>query len=142
MRVLIVEDDMVVAGSLGPVVTAAGHELVGLAADRDTAVELLASAGVHLALIDLRLADGWTGADVARAAARHDVAAVFTTANPTLLPSDFADALGVIPKPYSSQQVKAALDYIAERMADEAHDAVPPRCLHLGPRWLASAETA
>ncbi|MFC3691740.1 response regulator [Chenggangzhangella methanolivorans] len=137
MRVLIVEDDMAVAGALSPLVTEAGHELVGLAADRDTAIALLASTTVHLALIDLRLADGWTGADVARAAAARDIAGVFTTANPSMLPADLAGACAVMAKPYSPRLVTAALTYIAARVAGEATGA-PPKGLDLGPRWLGS----
>lgn len=132
MRVLIVEDDMVIAGGIAPAVTAAGHDLVGLAADRDTAVALLASADVDLALIDLRLADGWTGVDVARAAFENDVAAVFTTANPTLLPDDLAGALGLIEKPYTPRTIVAALGYFAERLEGRAPDAAP-RGLRLAP---------
>ena len=113
MRVLIVEDDMVVAGSIGPLVTEAGHDLVGLAADRNTAVALLGSAHVDLALIDLRLAR--TGArarvDVARAAFANDVAAVSTTANPTLLPDDLAGAAGLVEKPYTHKSLRAVLDF-------------------------------
>lgn len=133
---------MVVAGTLSPMVTDAGHELVGLAADRDTAIALLASTTVHLALIDLRLADGWTGADVARAAAAHEVAAVFTTANPSMLPPDLAGACAVMQKPYSPRMVKAALGYIAARAAGEIAPE-PPQGLDIGPRWrLAAASPA
>ena len=135
MRVLIVEDDMAVAGALSPLVTEAGHELVGLAADRDTAVALIAQTNVDLALIDLRLADGWTGADVARAAAENGVAAVFTTANPSMLPADLAGACAVMSKPYTPRQVTACLRYIAARIDGEDADA-PPRGLDLGPQWM------
>lgn len=139
MRVLIVEDDMVVAGTLSPMVTDAGHELVGLAADRETATALLVSTTVHLALIDLRLADGWTGAEVARVAAANDVAAVFTTANPSMLPPDLAGACAMMAKPYSPRMVKAALAYIAMRVDGEGLDEAPPPGLELGPNWLSPA---
>jgi DNA-binding response OmpR family regulator len=141
MRVLIVEDDMAVAGALSPLVTEAGHDLVGLAADRDTAIALIAQASVTLALIDLHLADGWTGADVARAAAENGVAAVFTTANPSMLPSDLAGACAVMSKPYTPRQVTACLRYIAARIDGEDADA-PPRGLDLGPQWMAAAARA
>lgn len=129
MRVLIVEDDMVIAGGMVPVVTEAGHELVGLAADRETAIALLGSANVHLALIDLRLADGWTGVDVARAAAANGVTAVFMTANPGLLPTDLAGASGLIEKPYDDDGLRAVLGYFAVRLAGALDE--PPSCLRL-----------
>ena len=128
MRVLIVEDDMVIAGGMVPLVTEAGHELVGLAADRDTAVALLDATTVHLALIDLRLSDGWTGVDVARAAIANGVTAVFMTANPGLLPADLAGASGLIEKPYEDAGLKAVLGYFALRLAGEP-DAPAPSSL-------------
>ena len=111
MRVLIVEDDMVVAGSIGPLVTEAGHDLVGLAADRDTAVALLNSASVHLALVDLRLGDGRTGLDVVRAAVKNGAAAVIMTANPSLPTADLAGAAGLVEKPYTHKSLRAVLDF-------------------------------
>lgn len=129
MRVLIVEDDMIVAGGLGPTVTECGHELVGLAADRDTAVALLAAASVDVALVDLHLADGWTGIDVIRTASRNGAQALALTANPLRLPPDMAGAVGVIEKPYRDADVKAALGYLTALRAGD--DAAAPPCLEL-----------
>ncbi len=130
MRVLIVEDDMIIAGGLAPVVTEAGHDLVGLAADRDTAVALLRSSDIDLALVDLRLMDGLTGLDVAREAGEAGVAVLFTTANADMLPSGLDGSLGVIEKPYTASGVRAALDFLHKRLAGDASD-TPPRCLKL-----------
>lgn len=128
MRVLIVEDDMVIAGSIGPVVTEAGHDLVGLAADRDTAVALLNSASVHLAFVDLRLVDGRTGLDVVRAAVKNGAAAVIMTANPSLPPADLAGADGMVEKPYTDKSLRAVLDFFAARHAGSDGGA-RPACL-------------
>ncbi|HVI27804.1 response regulator [Hansschlegelia sp.] len=135
MRVLIVEDDMVVAGCLKPVVVEAGHQVVGLAADRDSAIALLGAARVHLALIDLGLADGQTGLEVARAAADRGVAALLTTSRRAQVPDDFAGALGVIAKPYAPADIAAALAFVAggSQAAESA-----PRGLELSPCWAAA----
>lgn len=129
MRVLIVEDDMVVAGCLGPIVSEARHELVGLAADRDTAVALLGAARVHVALVDLGLADGWTGLEVIRAAVRNGARAVAITGEARRLPPDMAGAVGVIEKPLPEAGLMAALAYLEATGAGEA--AMPPSCLRL-----------
>lgn len=136
MRVLIVEDDMVIAGHLGPVVSRAGHELVGLAADRGSAIALLQSVPVDFAFVDIHLFDGWTGVDVVRAAVAEGATAAFTTANPGLIPEDFAGACGAIDKPYSEEQIVAALAYVANRLAGRPEEAPPPRGFTVSPLWL------
>jgi two-component system, response regulator PdtaR len=138
VRVLIVEDDMVIAGGLAPMVTGLGHELVGLAADRDTAIALIRSSDIDLALVDLRLSDGWTGLDVARAARENGVAVVFATADPALAPDDLAGAAGLIEKPYAQDGIKAVLAYLGAEIAGGEAPA-PPRCLRL-PLRISRAE--
>ncbi|WP_020186921.1 response regulator [Methylopila sp. 73B] len=135
MRVLIVEDDMVIAGNLGPIITRAGHDLVGLAADKGSAIALLRSTRVDFAFIDIHLLDGWTGVDVARVAGEEGAVAVFTTANRSLVPADFAGACGVIEKPYRDEPIEAALAYVAARLADGRAAAPPPPGLELSPQW-------
>ncbi len=117
---------MIIAGALGPIVTEAGCTLVGLAADRDTAIALIHSSEIDLALIDLRLLDGWTGGDVARAAKENGVAVVFTTANRSLCPADIA--IGLIEKPYPADGVAAALRYVAAQLSG-ARTGARPKCL-------------
>ncbi|WP_271167586.1 response regulator [Hansschlegelia plantiphila] len=136
MRVLIVDDDMMVAGRLAPIVVDAGHELVGLAADRDTAVALLRSAKVHLVLVGLRLANGWTGGDMGAAAAAHGVAVVFTTADAALGADDRAAAAGVIARLSVASDVTSALDYFAATLAGAAPPV--PRGLELFAEWSAT----
>lgn len=138
MRVLIVEDDMVIAGHLGPVVSRCGHDLVGLAADRGSAVALLQSVPVDFAFVDIHLLDGWTGVDVARAAAAEGVTAAFTTANRDLIPTDFAGACGVIEKPYGDAQIELILGYVAARLGDGPSDALPPSGFTPSAHWLRS----
>jgi DNA-binding response OmpR family regulator len=137
MRVLLVEDDMVIAGGLAPVVSAAGFHLLGLAADRETAVALLRSTDVQIAVVDLRLADGWTGADVARAAVDEGVAVVFVTASPDRVPKDLAAPYGVIEKPYAPEAVAAALRFVAMRLRGVAAGEAPPG-LVLSPDWAST----
>ena len=142
MRVLIVEDDMVIAGHLGPTITRAGHDLVGLAADKDSAVALLRSTRVDLAFVDIHLLDGWTGVDVARAAGEAGAVAVFTTANRGLVPPDFAGACGVIEKPYRDEPIEAALAYVAARLADGWAAVPPPAGFELAPQWAERSKAA
>lgn len=135
MRVLIVEDDMVIAGHLGPVVVRAGHELVGLAADRGSAVALLQSVPVDFAFVDIHLLDGWTGVDVVRAAVAEGATAAFTTANVGLIPTDFAGACGAIEKPYTEAQIERTLAFVGQRLAGGGAEIAAPEGFTLSPYW-------
>ncbi|GLK80161.1 response regulator [Methylopila turkensis] len=134
MRVLIVEDDMIIAGHLGPLVARAGHELVGLAADRGSAIALLQSTTVDFAFVDIHLIDGWTGVDVVRAAVASGAVAAFTTANSGLVPNDFAGAVGLVEKPYDEARILAVLAFVQARL-EGGQEVAPPEGFALSPYW-------
>jgi CheY-like chemotaxis protein len=65
MRVLTVEDEVLIAGYLEPLVVSFGYEVCAIAASAPEAVE---SAVIHIpniALMDIRLARGTSGIDAA-----------------------------------------------------------------------------
>jgi DNA-binding NarL/FixJ family response regulator len=66
-RIVIVEDECLIRDYLQRVCTEAlGMTVVGLAANRDTAIQLLKEQRPDVALVDLRLGwDGGTGIEVA-----------------------------------------------------------------------------
>ncbi|MDO8378812.1 response regulator [Phenylobacterium sp.] len=115
MRVLIVEDEILVAMELEETLSELGHTVVGIAPDRRS-FEALAGEGVDIALVDLNLRDGETGVEIGRTLAnRHGAAVIFLTANPGLLEGGVAGTLGVLPKPASRHAVAAVVDYAARR---------------------------
>ena len=57
-RVLIVEDESLIAMAIGAEVAALGHHIVGPAASVAAAAELIGSEIIDCALVDYRLADG------------------------------------------------------------------------------------
>ena len=69
MRILIVEDDAVIAMVLADSLEDAGHEVVGPAATMAEALALCEGAAPppELAVLDINLRDGSNGVDVARA---------------------------------------------------------------------------
>lgn len=114
-KVLIVEDEILVAASLEATVEDLGYEPVGIAPDAETALAL-AARRPDIALVDLNLRDGETGARVgARLAAEFGVAVLFITANPRRLGGGVPGTLGVLGKPSDEDSVAAALDYVAQR---------------------------
>lgn len=128
-KILVVEDEIFVAIEIEYVICELGHEAVGIAADRDSALALGQSAEV--ALVDLNLRDGATGVEIGRELAdRHDVTVLFMTANPTQLGDGVPGTLGVIAKPVADDELRAAIRY-AVACHNRHMDAEPPARLHL-----------
>lgn len=66
LRILIVEDNAFIALDLEGQIQDLGHEVVGIAAMADTAIEAAKTMRPDLAVLDLQLAAGTRGQDVAR----------------------------------------------------------------------------
>lgn len=114
----------------------AGHVVTGCARDAAEAVRLAEASPPDLALVDMNLADGATGADVARRLARaHGTAVVFLTANPEHAQADFAGFLGVISKPFEERTILETAAWAAA-LRDGRSDAAPPRRLRRAGREL------
>jgi CheY-like chemotaxis protein len=127
-RILVVEDEIFVAAEIEQVIAELGHEPVGIAADRRTALNL--AADTDIALVDLNLQDGPTGIGIGRILAQtHGVTVLFMTANPAQLGDGIAGTLGVLPKPVTDRELKQALDFVVAHRRDG--DANPPRRLQL-----------
>lgn len=109
-RILIVEDEMLVALELECILADLGHEAVGIVPDLETAHSYFDTA-IDLALVDLNLRDGLTGPQIGKALSANGVSVLFITANPRLLNNGIAGTIGVITKPTDEQTVKAAVDY-------------------------------
>ncbi|MXP41101.1 response regulator [Altererythrobacter soli] len=109
-RLLIVEDEMLVAMELQSILEDLGYEVLGIAPD-------LASARRHfdeeidLALVDLNLRDGLTGPQIGATLGAKGVTVLFVTANPRLLGQGISGAIGVITKPADEEMVRSAVEY-------------------------------
>lgn len=117
LRVLVVEDEALLAMQIEQLLLEAGHEPVGHAMDAAEAVDLARETRPDLALVDIHLRDGVTGVQVMRALTRdHGAAGLFLTANRRLVPEDFAGAMGVVSKPFSETAFLQALAFVARRL--------------------------
>ncbi len=67
MRILIVEDEALIAVVLADSLEGAGHEVMGPASTMAEALALCEALRPELALLDINLRDGSSGVDVARA---------------------------------------------------------------------------
>jgi DNA-binding response OmpR family regulator len=127
-RILIVEDEMLVAMDLECVLEELGHEPVGIVPDLQTAEDYF-DVPLDLALVDLNLRDGCTGPQIGARLGAKGVTVLFITANPGMLSGNVAGAIGVITKPTDEKIVKAAVNYALGRRMGA--DVAPPASMRL-----------
>lgn len=127
-RILIVEDEALVAMELRFVLEDLGHEVVGTAADSAAALALARETDIDLALVDIHLSDGPTGVTIGRElAVDHKVAVLFMTANPGMVRNGVAGAIGVLSKPTDERIVQDAVSYALDIRRGEARNMAPPQ---------------
>lgn len=82
MKVLIVEDEALIAAYLETLIVGFGHEVCAIAASAPEAVESAARHRPDIALMDIRLARGTSGIDAAREIhARQGLRCIFLSGN-------------------------------------------------------------
>ena len=108
-RVLVIEDEPIIALDLEPLVESLGHTVVGNARTRAEAVEMARKHRPGLVLADIRLADGSSGLDAVNdILADFDVPVIFITAYPeSLLTGRRPEPTFLIAKPFREDTVKA-----------------------------------
>lgn len=110
-RVLIIEDEPIIAMDIESIVRDLGHDVVGIAVTRDEAVSLARESEPGLILADIQLADDSSGIDaVADILAEVDVPVIFITAFPErLLTGERAEPTFLITKPFQQTTLKATI---------------------------------
>lgn len=111
-RVLIVEDEPLIAHLLETILEDMGHKLVGQASTRDEACRIFAREKPGLVLADIQLADGSTGIAAAQEIlGLADTPIIFITAFPERLLADGRrpQPTSVLPKPFRAEDVKAVV---------------------------------
>lgn len=142
LRVLIVEDEILLSIELEYVLQELGHEIVGVAASSREAIDLAEKTNPDLALVDIHLSDGPTGVDLAnRLCENGKTRCVFMSANINRIPDDYAGAVGYIGKPYTETGFKSAISYLREGLFDPPPVKKRPPSLTLSPvfetQWAA-----
>lgn len=110
-RVMIIEDEPLIAMQLEDLVLALGHEVSGTAATRTQAAEVFARTNPGLVLADIQLADGSSGIDaVEDILGMASVPVIFITAYPErLLTGDRPEPTYLVTKPFRETTVRAAI---------------------------------
>jgi CheY-like chemotaxis protein len=121
MRVLIVEDDAIIAMHLAMLVAELGHEVCATAGSTGQAIERADALRPDVVLMDIRLGRGSSGVDAARELhARQALRCIFLSANldePTrtaLLPYEPIDFIGKPVMPVSLQRALKKAEGLTE----------------------------
>ncbi len=114
-RIMVVEDEPLVAFDLEHALADDGYEVVATVDSLEDAARVIAAERLDLVITDIRLAGDGDGTDVARAAARAEVPVLFVTGN---CPEEARRlAVGCLAKPYTARMLKAALDALNDHRA-------------------------
>ncbi|RHW18027.1 response regulator [Sphingomonas gilva] len=110
-RVLIIEDEPIIAMDIETIVRDLGHEVTGVAVTRDEAVALAMEDRPGLVLADIQLADDSSGIDAVKdILGEFRVPVIFITAFPErLLTGERPEPTFLITKPFQRSTVKAAI---------------------------------
>jgi CheY-like chemotaxis protein/DNA-directed RNA polymerase specialized sigma24 family protein len=111
VRVLVIEDEAVIALDVADIVRNAGHEVVGIAATEKAAVELAKKHSPHLVLADIQLRGSDSGISaVKQIMGSMTVPVIFVTGYPErLLTGAQVEPAFVISKPFDPDLLRAAI---------------------------------
>ena len=110
-RVMIIEDEPVIALDLRAIVENAGHTVTGVARTRDQAVELAQKSPPGLVLADIQLADDSSGIDAVKdILGEMNLPVIFITAYPErLLTGEKPEPTYLVTKPFMPETVSATM---------------------------------
>ncbi|KRD64977.1 hypothetical protein ASE60_28895 [Ensifer sp. Root278] len=116
-RILIVEDEVLVALNLEDLLTGMGHCVVACATRLDKAMQLATQADIDLAFLDINLG-GETSFSAAAILRRRNIPFVFATGYGTDGLSDEFRDTPTLQKPYEPRELRRALTEACARVAD------------------------
>jgi len=110
-KVMIIEDEPIIAADLADIVSTLGHDVTGVARTHAEALELGKENRPDLILADIQLADNSSGIDAVNdLLASMDIPVIFITAFPErLLTGDRPEPAFLISKPFQEAQVQSAV---------------------------------
>ncbi|NLG77168.1 MAG: response regulator [Xanthomonadaceae bacterium] len=119
-RILIVEDEALIALHLEQIVSDAGHRVVGIAFDPAEAAALAAKHRPDFAFVDMRLRHGGSGLDVARHLRdMYGMSSILVSGNLDVRSAEAAASLmpvAMIGKPFMPSTILGAIDLAVRRL--------------------------
>ncbi|MHC5305807.1 response regulator [Bartonella sp. LJL80] len=110
-RIMIIEDEPLIAMDIEQLVESLGHEVVGIARTRDEAVTMYGKEKPGMVLADIQLADNSSGIDAVNDILKSDaIPVIFITAFPErLLTGERPEPTFLVTKPFNPDMVKALI---------------------------------
>lgn len=108
-RLIIVEDEPLIADGIELMVTDCGWETVGSASTEQGGHELLSTHRPDLAILDIKLGSGTTSASIAAACRERGIKIIYITGYDAIEVSAREDAVTVLTKPFTDDELAAAL---------------------------------
>lgn len=109
-RLLIVEDEPLVAFDNEHLLTESGFEVVATVDGAPDAIKVIDAEQLDLVLADVQLREGGSGIDVAKAARTRGVPVLFVSGHCPIEAQQFA--IGCLAKPYRQRDLIAAIDAV------------------------------
>jgi len=126
-RIIIAEDQLLVALDMETMINAAGHEVCGIAANADEALTLVAEHRPDLALLDVELG-GTDGLEAARLIMdKWEIPTLLVTGHVTMEIARGVGVVGLVRKPFTERvlldTITACLDWLTRGVV---HEPSPP----------------
>ena len=132
LKVLIAEDDLMIADAAEGALIEGGFDVCGIARTVSEAVALGRIHKPDLAVIDMRLADGGLGNEIAaQLSASGRLGVLYATGNTTLVALTTADGDACLVKPYSAAALVRGLEIVADIVATGTASTPFPRGFQL-----------
>ncbi len=120
LKVLVVEDEALIALNLVCLLEELGHVVLGPAATSAQALALGSGGGIDLVFVDINLLDGPTGASVARTlGANPNTTVVVLSATPDGVAEGEDGIFRIVRKPYADQAITEVLSLVVSRRGDD-----------------------
>lgn len=118
LKVMIAEDDLIIAGMAMDFLTDCGYEICGVARTVEAAVALGLARRPDLAVIDVRLADGGFGTDIPpRLAQIGRIGILYATSTLSHLMEGDVEGDAWVRKPYRFSDLRRSLELVSELVA-------------------------
>ena len=134
LKVLIAEDDLMIADTVEEILVECGYEVCGIARTVAEGIALGLRHKPDLALLDLRLADGGLGTEIAtQLGSLGRLGVLYATGNVSHVMLSAANGDGCLAKPYSSADLQRSMEIVAGIVATGTASPPFPHGFHVLP---------
>jgi len=130
IRILIVEDDMIIGANLSLLLTNLGYEITGLVPRGEEAVVHVRENPPHILLLDINLKGNLNGIDTAKAIQKYaDIPILYLTANSDNATFELAKETrpkAFITKPFNKLNLQRTLELVAQTISHDGKGAESP----------------